>query len=265
MLDIVISVKNWIEKIQRPAIYLHINNDSTNLPLKLLVHSKWREEREREGDINPVESLFVEWHDGDWCFYVFFGVFFLNANCVFFLSIKLCSFASVKWAQTNIACGILCDWLDPMKKKMLQNYCLFKSYTNMVCNVDAQVHWRPRKRKSIQINLMSISIKRVQCLQWIIYALQWIKKRRSKQTKMKATVPSKDETDVSGAINFNFSIIHKLFIYLLLCSVCVCVCWIHFHHFACRYFCVSSLHTLTWRCLLMFYLPRSLPLRPIGL
>lgn len=119
MLDIVISVKNWIEKIQRPVIYLHINNDSTNLPLKLLVHSKWREERKREGDINPVESLFVEWHDGDWCFYVFFGVFFFFKRkfCVCFLSIKLCSFASVKWAQTNIACGILCDWLDPVRRK----------------------------------------------------------------------------------------------------------------------------------------------------
>lgn len=94
---------------------------------------------------------------------------------------------------------------------------MFKLYTNMVCSVDAQVHWRARKRKNIQINLMSISIKRVQCLQRIIYALQWIKKRRSKRIKMKATVPSKDETDVIGAINFNFSIIHKLFIYLLLC------------------------------------------------
>lgn len=109
----------------------------------------------------------------------------------------------------------------------------------MVCSVDAQVHWRARKRKNIQINLMSISIKRVQCLQRIIYALQWIKKRRSKRIKMKATVPSKDETDVIGAINFNFSIIHKLFINLLLCYLCVCVCFIHFHRFACRYFCIQ--------------------------
>lgn len=121
MLDIVISVKNWIEKIQRPVIYLHINNDSTNLPLKLLVHSKWREEREREREGGQHQSGWIlvcqmaRWRLMFLCLLRCF--FFKCKFCVCFLSIKLCSFASVKWAQTNIACGILCDWLDPLREK----------------------------------------------------------------------------------------------------------------------------------------------------
>lgn len=87
MLDIVISVKNWIEKIQRPVIYLHINNDSTNLPLKLLVHSKWREERKREREtsirLNPCLLKGTMETDVFMSSSVFF---FSNVNfvCVFF-------------------------------------------------------------------------------------------------------------------------------------------------------------------------------------